>query len=99
MDGDQPGKGASGGAADSFVTIDPMVQAGKVPAEPQQAAAQEAVVFIVGGGNYLERERLVQWGNSCTPKRGIIYGATELLTGKQFCEQLAALGRKSQRAA
>ena len=96
MDGDQPGKGSTGGAADSFVTIDPMLQASKSTAEAQLGAVQEAIVFIVGGGNYLERERLVQWGNSCTPKRGIIYGSTELLTGKQFCEQLAVLGRRSQ---
>lgn len=96
MDGDQPGKISSGGAADSFVTIDPMVQAGKSAADAQQGAAQEAVVFIVGGGNYLERERLVQWGNSCTPRRGIIYGSTELLTGHKFCAQLAMLGRRSQ---
>lgn len=95
MESEQPGK-QTAGAADGFVTIDPMIEAGKPAADAHSASAQDAIVFVVGGGNYLERERLVQWGNSCTPKRGVIYGSTEMLTGKQFCAQLAVLGRRSQ---
>jgi sec1 family domain-containing protein 1 len=49
----------------------------------------------VGGGNYLERERLTQWAEQAAPKRRVLYGATELLSGQQFCEQLALLGQKS----
>lgn len=96
MDSEQQGgRSQTGSSVDSFITIDPLAEAGRTSADSPQTTSQEAIVFIVGGGNYLERERLVQWGKACTPKRTIIYGATEMLTGAQFCSQLAALGKSS----
>jgi sec1 family domain-containing protein 1 len=95
MDCEQQGRSQSGSSVDAFLVIDPLVEAGRPASEIPQSSAHEAIVFIVGGGNYLERERLVQWGKACTPKRQVIYGATELLTGAQFCEQLATLGKSS----
>lgn len=95
MDSEQAGRSQSGSSVDSFVSIDPLAEAGRSAADAPQTGSQEAIVFIVGGGNYLERERLELWGKACTPKRHVIYGATELLTGAQFCSQLAALGKSS----
>lgn len=95
MDSEQQGRSQSGSSVDSFVVIDPLAEAGRAAADTPQSGSQEAIVFIVGGGNYLERERLVKWGEACTPKRHVLYGATELLTGAQFCAQLAALGKSS----
>jgi sec1 family domain-containing protein 1 len=60
-----------------------------------QASTRDAIVFMIGGGNYLERERLTQWAAQCAPRKRVVYGATELLSGAQFCEQLAVLGQKS----
>lgn len=95
MDSEQQGRSQTGGTADSFVVIDPLAEAGRSSTDAPHNGSQEAIVFIVGGGNYLERERLVQWGKACTPKRRVLYGATELLTGAQFCSQLAVLGKSS----
>ncbi|CAI9095476.1 OLC1v1031438C1 [Oldenlandia corymbosa var. corymbosa] len=55
---------------------------------------KEAIVFMIGGGNYVEYENLVGLARRQQPARNIIYGATEILTGEEFVEQLAVLGRK-----
>ena len=56
---------------------------------------KEAIVFMIGGGNYLEYESLTTWAGRAIPPKSIVYGATELLSGSQFAEQLAELGRRS----
>ena len=56
---------------------------------------KEAIVFMVGGGNYLEYESLSGWASRAQPPRSIVYGATELLTGEQFLQQLATLGQQT----
>ena len=52
-------------------------------------------MFMIGGGNYLEYESLTTWAGRAMPPKSIVYGATELLSGSQFAEQLAELGRRS----
>jgi sec1 family domain-containing protein 1 len=95
LDGSQ-GRSAQGPtAADTFLVIDPRKEAGKSGADGQHVSARDAIVFMIGGGNYLERERLAQWALQCSPRRNVIYSATEMLTGEQFCAQLALLGAKS----
>ena len=56
---------------------------------------REAIVFMIGGGNYLEAESLATWASRTQPPKNIIYGTTDLLTGEQFAAQLADLGRRS----
>ena len=65
--------------------------------KPARAAgpSREAIVFMIGGGNYLEYESLVTWASRAQPAKHIVYGATDLLTGEAFVEQLAELGRRS----
>ena len=46
---------------------------------------REALVFMIGGGNYLEYESLVTWAGRATPPKSIVYGATDLLSGEQVC--------------
>ena len=91
------GRGSSSAPtpADTFLLLDPKQEAGKGSDDGGHTSAREAIVFMIGGGNYLERERLAQWAAQCSPRRRVVYGATELLTGEQFCAQLALLGRKS----
>ncbi|TPX32642.1 hypothetical protein SmJEL517_g04337 [Synchytrium microbalum] len=52
----------------------------------------EAIVFVVGGGNYLEYQNLVEWASRGIGyggvKRRVMYGSTELLSGKSFLSQL-----------
>uniref|UniRef100_A0A6B2KZW3 Uncharacterized protein n=1 Tax=Arcella intermedia TaxID=1963864 RepID=A0A6B2KZW3_9EUKA len=60
---------------------------------------KEAIVFMVGGGNYLEFLNLKEYAKNSIPKDGlptlgktILYGSTELFTGEQFVDQLRKLG-------
>ncbi|KAI8616303.1 Sec1-like protein [Chytriomyces sp. MP71] len=55
---------------------------------------QSAVVFVVGGGNYLEYQNLQDYVQRTQNKKRITYGATEIVTANGFLEQLEALGSK-----
>ncbi len=54
-------------------------------------------MFMVGGGNYLEYESLVTWAQRSQPPKSVMYGATELLNGEAFVQQLTELGSHSMR--
>lgn len=57
----------------------------------------EAIVFVVGGGNYIEYQNLVDYakGKSAgTGMRRIIYGCSQLFNASQFLKQLAKLGQE-----
>ncbi|CAB3987461.1 sec1 family domain-containing 1 [Paramuricea clavata] len=58
---------------------------------------QEAIVFVVGGGNYIEYQNLVDYAmrNPSNPKT-IVYGASEIFNASQFVKQLAVLGGDPQ---
>ncbi|GLJ52247.1 hypothetical protein SUGI_1111470 [Cryptomeria japonica] len=55
---------------------------------------KEAIVFMVGGGNYIEYGSLQELAQRQQPVKNIIYGTTEVLTGLEFVEQLSVLGQK-----
>nr|XP_027088889.1 SEC1 family transport protein SLY1-like [Coffea arabica] len=55
---------------------------------------KEAIVFMIGGGNYVEYGSLLELAHRQQPVRHVIYGTTEILTGGEFVEQLASLGHK-----
>ncbi|XP_062086637.1 SEC1 family transport protein SLY1 [Humulus lupulus] len=55
---------------------------------------KEAIVFMIGGGNYVEYGSLQELVQRQQPARHVIYGTTELLTGEEFVEQLSLLGQK-----
>ncbi|KAJ3297368.1 Vesicle trafficking between the ER and Golgi [Borealophlyctis nickersoniae] len=84
-----------GGEVDDYLYLDPKLgrdsNAGKQP--KNRTVFQDALVFVVGGGNYLEYQNLVEHSQrSPGQKKRIVYGSTELLTAKGFMEQLEALG-------
>ncbi|KAL7291506.1 protein sly1 homolog [Trichogramma pretiosum] len=60
---------------------------------------QDAIVFIVGGGNYIEYQNLMDYvkqkANGGTTKK-IVYGSTTLTNAKQFLKQLSLLGQEGQ---
>lgn len=60
----------------------------------RQQSAQDVVLFVVGGGNYVEYQNLVDYGKSKNLVR-VTYGCTELVNPTQFCDQLTRLGRTS----
>ncbi|KAL3539141.1 hypothetical protein ACH5RR_002507 [Cinchona calisaya] len=55
---------------------------------------KEAIVFMIGGGNYVEYGSLLELAHRQQPGRHVIYGTTEILTGGEFVDQLALLGHK-----
>ncbi|KAL4448182.1 hypothetical protein ABPG75_005401 [Micractinium tetrahymenae] len=79
---------------DAYAVFDPKAPAGRAqrPAGP----FKEAIVFVLGGGNYLEYESLSCWASRAQPTpKHIVYGATDLLSGEDFLQQLSTLGHKS----
>lgn len=60
----------------------------------RQQSAQDIVLFVVGGGNYVEYQNLVDYGKRKNLMR-VTYGCTELVNPTQFCDQLTRLGRAS----
>ena len=55
---------------------------------------KEAIVFMIGGGNYVEYGSLQELVQRQQPVRHVVYGTTEILTGVEFIEQLTQLGNK-----
>ncbi|ESP00794.1 hypothetical protein LOTGIDRAFT_200665 [Lottia gigantea] len=57
---------------------------------------QEAFVFVVGGGNYIEYQNLVDYAKSksMTSPKKIWYGCSDLVNASQFLKQLARLGQE-----
>ncbi|KAE8698770.1 SEC1 family transport protein SLY1 [Hibiscus syriacus] len=55
---------------------------------------KEAIVFMIGGGNYVEYGSLQDLAKHQQPVKNVIYGTTEILTGMEFVEQLSQLGHK-----
>ncbi|KAM0911457.1 hypothetical protein ACQ4PT_013472 [Festuca glaucescens] len=56
---------------------------------------REAIVFMIGGGNYIEYRSLIELGQRSQPSKHVIYGATEILNGVEFIQQLVELGQKA----
>ncbi|EEB08350.2 SNARE binding protein Sly1 [Schizosaccharomyces japonicus yFS275] len=51
----------------------------------------EAIVFMIGGGNYLEYGSLTDWASEQNPKKRIVYGSTEVETSAEFLQELATI--------
>jgi sec1 family domain-containing protein 1 len=56
----------------------------------------EAIVFIIGGGNYIEYQNLLDnaKSKSTNTQRKFIYGSTEFINASQLLVQLAHLGKE-----
>ncbi|XP_038112172.1 protein sly1 homolog [Culex quinquefasciatus] len=87
----------AGGELDDYLYLDPKLLKGGDVVPKNRAPFQDAIVFMVGGGNYIEYQNLVdfiktkQTGNA---SRRIIYGASTLTNAKQFLKQLSLLGQE-----
>jgi hypothetical protein len=54
---------------------------------------QEAYVYIVGGGNYIEYQNLQDYCSRQQTQRRVTYGTTELMNPNEFIAQLSLLGK------
>eukprot|EP01135_Chromosphaera_perkinsii_P004088 Nk52_evm7s269 gene=Nk52_evmTU7s269 len=66
-------------------------EGGAVP--KNKTTFQDCIVFVVGGGSYVEYQNLVDYIKRQTVPKSITYGTTELLNPKQFIRQLHELGK------
>jgi len=80
---------------EQYTLFDPKQPAGRATLDSARGPFKDAIVFVIGGGNYLEREQLVNWGAKQQPPRTILYGATDLLSGTEFLHQLGDLSHRS----
>mmetsp|Transcript_38108 Transcript_38108/g.151222 ORF Transcript_38108/g.151222 Transcript_38108/m.151222 type:complete len:131 (-) Transcript_38108:591-983(-) len=75
-----------GGFDSSFTFHDPKVKPDAIENGPRNLMPfQDAIAFVVGGGNYIEYENLIEHLHG----RGIVYGASALLGGAQFLESFS----------
>ena len=89
----------SNAETDDFLYLDPKLLKGGDVMPKNRVAFQDAVVFIVGGGNYIEYQNLmdhIKLKQSNNVNRRIIYGSSTLSNSKQFLKELLALGREIQ---
>lgn len=78
-----------------YLYLDPKVGEEKAKNPPRNRTPfKEAIVFVVGGGNYVEHQNLQDFANrsKAPSSRSIIYGSTEIVSPNQFLEQLSGLG-------
>ncbi|KAJ2725998.1 Vesicle trafficking between the ER and Golgi [Coemansia sp. Benny D115] len=95
--------GAGGGAAkvfEDFVHFDPkqarrgnLAGSNALPAHHGDGGSQQAIVFVVGGGNYIEYQNLMEFAQRSTPPKSIVYGSTDIVNAQGLLEQLARLNQ------
>lgn len=83
---------------DDYRYFDPKQLRSVDPAR-NKTMANEAIVFVVGGGNYIEYQNLMDYaknksGAGSGPMKRIVYGSTTLTNSKQFLKQLCLLGKE-----
>ncbi|XP_064599833.1 sec1 family domain-containing protein 1-like [Liolophura sinensis] len=82
---------------EDYKYFDPKLLRGDSSSIPRNKTPfQEAIVFMVGGGNYIEYQNLVDYAkskSSTIPKR-VVYGCSDLVNANQFLKQLSKLGQE-----
>ncbi|CCK67956.1 syntaxin-binding protein KNAG_0A02670 [Huiozyma naganishii CBS 8797] len=82
---------------DNYLYIDPKITRGSHTKKPKRQTYNKAIVFVVGGGNYLEYQNLQEWAHSQlhNPKK-VVYGSTALATPAEFLHEMATLGSEQK---
>ncbi|KAK6200937.1 vesicle trafficking protein Sly1 [Scheffersomyces amazonensis] len=77
---------------DDYLYFDPKSRGGHSK-PPRRQSYQESLVFVVGGGNYLEYQNLQEWaGNEANKK--VIYGSTDIIAATDFLQECNELGKR-----
>ncbi|KAG8894058.1 Vesicle trafficking between the ER and Golgi [Tulasnella sp. 408] len=84
---------------DDYLYLDPRQprQSGPGAGKAKRMVHAEGIVFVVGGGSYVEYTNLVEWasragGSGTSPAKKVTYGSTEILDPEEFLGVLEALG-------
>ncbi|KAL2312011.1 Protein sly1 [Schizosaccharomyces pombe] len=91
-----PGSSPASKQTESYLLLDPKsARAITVNNDPRamnkRQTFSEAIVCVLGGGNYLEYGNLADWAREQNPKKRIIYGSTDILSPSEFMEEMASL--------
>lgn len=78
---------------DSYLLYDPRAPRSGTGAQ-LKGSFKEGIVFMIGGGNYVEYRSLMELAQRSQPTKHIMYGTTEILNGIEFVQQLQVLGQK-----
>ncbi|XP_067939392.1 sec1 family domain-containing protein 1-like [Watersipora subatra] len=76
---------------ESYRYFDPKLMRHSESVPRNKAPATEAVVFLVGGGNYIEYQNLQDYAKGT---KKLTYGCSQLLNAKEFVAQLTRLGQE-----
>lgn len=78
---------------DNYIYIDPRITRGSHTQKPKRQSYNRSIVFVVGGGNYLEYQNLQEWAHSQihNPKK-VVYGSTAITSPDDFLKEIATLG-------
>lgn len=78
---------------DNYLYIDPRITRGSHTKKPKRQSYNRSIVFVVGGGNYLEYQNLQEWAHSQihNPKK-VVYGSTAITSPDDFLKEIATLG-------
>ncbi|XP_005093606.1 sec1 family domain-containing protein 1 [Aplysia californica] len=83
---------------EDYLYFDPKLLRADASSTPRNKSPfQEAYVFVVGGGNYIEFQNLMDYVRSkATPtmQKKIVYGCSDLVNAAQFLKQLSHLGQE-----
>jgi hypothetical protein len=63
-------------------------------ASAASAGKRDAIIFVVGGGSYVEFANLVEWNARTGGTKRLIYGSTEIIQPSAFVGALARLTRE-----
>lgn len=88
---------------EGYLTLDPRAPKGSAQSTTSSKPTKEAILFVVGPGNYIEFQNCQDHVCSTLKQEGktsrlvpngktLIYGATELCTGTEFLQQLQENG-------
>ncbi|KAI1728441.1 sec1 family domain-containing protein [Ditylenchus destructor] len=88
---------SSNAESDDYRCFDPkLLQNSKdAPRTRTGQLAMDVIVFVVGGGNYVEYQNIVEYGKTKGLQR-ITYGCTEMVNPTEFVDQLTRLGQGYQ---
>eukprot|EP01100_Stratorugosa_tubuloviscum_P014528 TRINITY_DN7831_c0_g1_i1.p1 TRINITY_DN7831_c0_g1~~TRINITY_DN7831_c0_g1_i1.p1 ORF type:complete len:618 (+),score=237.00 TRINITY_DN7831_c0_g1_i1:96-1949(+) len=82
---------------DSYLYLDAYTPIGSLPR--RQSNFQEAIVFVLGGGNYLEYHNLQEFvkkqNQQRKPLKNLIYGTTDFVTPAQMLQQLKSVSEQT----
>ena len=84
---------------DEYLLFDPRATRSRGPNQSSRGRSQyqESIVFVVGGGGYVEYGNLMEWAARSSRDGGgggkrVTYGSTEILNPTAFVKTLAELG-------